>query len=105
SIERQLGVTSKIFSIYADGIVPGNRKTTRVRIHAVVDFRMAQGIGEAFGVVPPTGGGAGATGASGGAGAGTPPPNNALAASMPPAAYEALMRSDPAGTVIYWRVE
>src|SRR5262249_34320708 len=29
NVIRQLGNTSKIFSIYADGIVPGNRKTTR----------------------------------------------------------------------------
>ena len=98
TVERQLGNTSKIFSIYADGIVPGFRKTTKVRIHAVVDFRLAQGIGEAFGIIPAPGNG----------GAGQPPgspPNNALAASMPPAAFNALMQSNPAGTVIYWRVE
>src|SRR5262249_16294134 len=84
NIARQLGNTSKIFSIYADGIVPGNRKTTRVRIHAVVDFRLAQGIGDAFGIIPPPpGSGTGTTGTGSTA---QPPPNNALPGQIPPAA-------------------
>src|SRR5262249_31842460 len=43
-----LSVESKMFSIYADGVVPGYRKETRVRLHAVVDFRTAQPIGQAM---------------------------------------------------------
>jgi general secretion pathway protein K len=86
-IKQQLGNTSKIFSIYADGVVPGFRKTTKVRIHAVVDFRLAQGLGEAFsgisGQLPPNAGGV----------------------QPSPQALQAIMQSDPAGTVIYWRVE
>lgn len=83
NVERQLGNTSKIFSIYADGVVPGFRKTTKIRIHAVVDFRLAQGLGEAVSSI---------------AGGGN-------AAQIPGAALDALKRSDPAGNVIYWRVE
>jgi general secretion pathway protein K len=81
-VERQLGNTSKIFSIYANGVVPGYRKTTKIRIHAVVDFRLAQGLGEAFSGIP--------------ADPSTP---------VPPAALDAIQRSNPAGTVIYWRVD
>lgn len=32
---------SKVFSIYADGVVPGTQREARVRIHAVVDMRQA----------------------------------------------------------------
>lgn len=32
---------SKIFSIYAEGVVPGTQREARVRIHAVVDMRQA----------------------------------------------------------------
>jgi general secretion pathway protein K len=94
-IRQQLGNTSKIFSIYADGVVPGFRKTTKVRIHAVVDFRLAQGLGETvFSAIS----GAQSNG-------GTGQLNNAAAGSISPEALGALQRSDPAGTVIYWRVE
>ena len=34
---------SKMFSIYADGVVPGFQRKTRIRLHAVVDFRNATG--------------------------------------------------------------
>ncbi|MBK9262452.1 MAG: general secretion pathway protein GspK [Polyangiaceae bacterium] len=36
---KQFTVTSRVFSIYADGVVPGRKRTTRVRVHAVVDTR------------------------------------------------------------------
>jgi general secretion pathway protein K len=83
-LAKQFGNTSKIFSIYADGVVPGFRKTTKVRIHAVVDFgSRPEVLGEAFSAI--SGGGNGA--------------------QIPAAALDALKRSDPAGNVIYWRVE
>ena len=57
-VEKGINVASKMFSIYADGVVPGYKKTTRVRIHAVVDFRAASKInsGQSFGIggVTPT---------------------------------------------------
>lgn len=36
-----LGVKSKIFSIYAEGVVPSYKRETRVGIHAVIDYRSA----------------------------------------------------------------
>lgn len=33
--------SSQVFSVYSVGVVPGRRKTTRVKVHAVVDFRNA----------------------------------------------------------------
>src|SRR5262249_54435621 len=38
-IQKMITVRSKVFSIYADGIVSGYKRNTRVRIHEVVDFR------------------------------------------------------------------
>ncbi len=33
--------SSQVFSVYSTGVVSGRRKTTRVKVHAVVDFRNA----------------------------------------------------------------
>ena len=38
---KSISTESKVFSIYAVGVVKGYRRETRVRIHAVVDFRAA----------------------------------------------------------------
>jgi general secretion pathway protein K len=124
SLQKSLRTNSKRFSIYADGIVPGYKRTTKVRIHAVVDFRDAGAIG-ALGSVVVGGGNAaaqaaaapastsvqgttsavpGASGTSGGSGL------NALTSgtnSQPLTTDQILgaMNSNPAGTIIYWRVE
>jgi hypothetical protein len=34
-----------VFSLYAEGIVPGRHRETRVRMHTVVDFRSANELG------------------------------------------------------------
>lgn len=118
-LAKRLRTSSKRFSIYADGIVPGYKRTTKVRIHAVIDYRDAGVMGPmappevgggqaaanaAMAPAAPTlqGGRAGqSTGASGaGSSAGT---NN----GQPLTADDILrgMNSNPAGTIIYWRVE
>jgi general secretion pathway protein K len=38
---KSISTESKVFSIYAVGVVKGYKRETRVRIHAVVDFRAA----------------------------------------------------------------
>jgi general secretion pathway protein K len=38
---KSIATESKVFSVYAVGIVKGYKRETRVRIHAVVDFRSA----------------------------------------------------------------
>ena len=36
---KSISVESKVFSIYAIGVVKGYKRQTRVKIHTVVDFR------------------------------------------------------------------
>lgn len=97
---------SKMFSIYADGIVPGYQRMTKVRIHEVVDFRNAPPPGAAPLLGPnglpantglpgsppisPT-----ATGTPGAPGVPGGNPNGIAGALLP----------NPAGTVIYFRIE
>ena len=51
-VESVISTESKMFSMYVDGVVPGFRKETRVRIHAVVDFRQAASISASRGGGP-----------------------------------------------------
>jgi len=100
-INKAVTAESKVFSIYSDGVVPGYQRKTRVRIHAVVDFRNAPppqaaptptgaGVGtNAPGqTAPPTSGQSGTTG-------GTNSVDAILAATTP----------DPGGTIVYYRME
>jgi general secretion pathway protein K len=108
-VRAQIGVLSKMFSIYAEGVVPGFKRTTRVKIHAVVDFRSAQEIGDSF---TPIAGGTTAP----------PPPQQVLSAPRPgalgqtggsnqaagqatPEQLAAVMAANPAGSIVYWRLE
>jgi general secretion pathway protein K len=65
---KSISVESKVFSIYAIGVVKGYKRQTRVKIHTVVDFRTAPSLlqtgsssGSANKATPtaPTGGGGG----------------------------------------------
>jgi len=92
---------SKIFSIYADGEVPGYQRKTRVRVHAVVDFRGAPPPGAAIGLNPAGSASAGAT---------TPPAPTAgatpgSAGRAVQDALQAVLAPNPGGTVIYYRME
>ena len=109
-VRAMVGVASKMFSIYAEGVVPGFKRTTRVKIHAVVDFRSAGEIGDAFGMI--TGQGSGAPPVVNGA-AGRPSTaqptaaanGNQANAQATPEQIAAIMAANPAGSVVYWRVE
>jgi general secretion pathway protein K len=99
---QSIATESKMFSIYADGIVPGYQRKTKVRVHAVVDFRNAPPPGLA-----PTPGGMGADG-------GVPPATRNPVTGAPVTgaptggSIDALMAAlapNPAGTIIYFRVE
>lgn len=86
-VQDQIRVDSKVFSIYAEGVVPGYKKEMRLRIHAVIDFNAATNLGaQATGTTPP----------------GSPPPSTPTDPAM--AAAQAL-QTDPLGTVIYFRIE
>jgi general secretion pathway protein K len=43
---KSISTQSKVFSIYAIGVVKGFKRETRVRIHAVVDYRTAPSLGD-----------------------------------------------------------
>ena len=79
---------SKIFSIYAEGVVPGFKRTTRVKIHAVADFRSAGEIADGLGPLQNGGG-------NGNQGAGQATPEQ----------LAQIQGANPAGSIVYWRVE
>jgi general secretion pathway protein K len=100
-VKAAISTESKMFSIYSEGIVPGYQRKTKLRVHAVVDFRDAPAPGVAP-VLNPTQTGTGtaqafvASGSS--ATAGT---TGALGADSIPGA----LAPNPGGTVIYYRTE
>jgi general secretion pathway protein K len=87
-VTAQVDIKSKMFSIYAEGVVPGFKRTTRVKIHAVVDFRSAGEIGEGLGLLQGGGG-----------------TNNQSAAQATPEQLAQIAGANPAGSIVYWRVE
>jgi general secretion pathway protein K len=95
---KSISTESKIFSIYAVGVVKGWKRETRTSIHAVVDFRAAPGL---------TGGPPGTPGAPPPGGSSTPPPPNPPSGSSGnnPNALNAAMLPSTGGTVIHYKVE
>jgi general secretion pathway protein K len=101
---KMISVESKLFSIYATGVVKAGKRETRVRVHAVVDFRNAPPPGAATSLsqasqllnaqpgatAPPAGSQSGTT---------TPNPND------PATALASLLRPTPGGTIIHYKVE
>jgi general secretion pathway protein K len=85
---KSIATESKVFSIYAVGVVKGFKRETRIKIHAVVDFRQAP-------VVNPS--------AAGAASAPTPAPS-ASAGTDPNAILSALQPS-VGGQVLYYNIE
>jgi len=109
--QQMISVESKLFSIYATGYVKSGKRETKVRIHAVVDFRNAPPPGAAQqlnqlsqlnrvqnalngqpGVPPPTQQQPGQPGATA-----NPTDPNALLAG--------LLKPTPGGTIIHYKVE
>jgi hypothetical protein len=95
-LKNAVTAESLVFSVYSDGVVPGYQRKTRVRIHAVLDFRTAP---------PPTA--APTSGAPGTAGSAAPPaaPPPGGTATTVQDAITAAMQPDPGGTFIYYRIE
>lgn len=93
---KSISTESKVFSVYAVGVVKGVKRETRTKIHAVVDFRQAPSVtSPAPGVPGQTGGQPGATsGVTTPGGTGGQP--NAVAAALAPST---------GGEVLYYRVE
>ena len=91
---KSIATESKVFSIYAIGVAkPGFHRETRVRIHAVVDFRTAPSITPGSGSTPssPQAGPTGGSGQQIGAAS-----SSALAAALEPSV---------GGQVLYYEIE
>jgi general secretion pathway protein K len=91
---------SKMFSIYAVGVVKGYKRETRLSVHAVVDFRSAPAPGVAAGIPGsagqlPAGQVGGTTGAPPGQGTATNDPNG----------FAAAMQPSTGGQIVYFRIE
>jgi len=84
---KSIATESKVFSIYAVGVVKGYKRETRVKIHTVVDFRSAPsllgGLTTAAGAAPSA------------QGQGTPAPD----------AIAQIMQANVGGQVLYYEIE
>jgi general secretion pathway protein K len=88
---KSITIESKVFSVYAVGVVKGYKRDVRVRIQTVVDFRTA----------PPLGGGA-PTGTTGT----TPPPTGSTGGTTPnPASLNAALQPSTGGAILYYRID
>jgi general secretion pathway protein K len=92
---KSIATESKVFSIYAVGVVKGYKRQTRVKIHTVVDFRSAPSL-------------------TGGAGAGPsgPPPGSSSTSSssttaggVDPNALAAAAQAGIGGQVLFFNIE
>jgi general secretion pathway protein K len=94
---KSITTESKIFSMYAVGVVKGYKRETRLSIHEVVDFRTAPAVS-----APPS-----ATASVGGLGATAPPPTAVASASSSadPNSIAAAMQPSTGGQVVYFHVE
>lgn len=104
---KMIAVESKLFSVYATGVVRAGKRETRVRIHAVVDFRNAPppGAASALNAASQALGQAAAGAALGAAGSGKPPASATPDPNDPSAALAALLKPTPGGTIIHYKVE
>jgi general secretion pathway protein K len=92
---KSIATESKVFSIYAVGVVKGYKRETRVRLHTVVDFRAAPTLGSlasmaGSGGTPGAAQAAGARSTTGGQDA------NAIAAALQPSI---------GGQILYFSIE
>ncbi len=103
---KMISVESKLFSIYATGVVRGGKRETRVRVHAVIDFRNAPPPGAATTLAQLSQGLNALGGASGPASAGqSPPAGGTPNPNDPNAALAGLLKPTPGGTIIHYKVE
>jgi general secretion pathway protein K len=90
---KSISTESKVFSIYAIGVVKGYKRETRVKIHAVADFRAAP-------VVTPS-----AVAGAAGAAASTQTPAGSSSAGQDPNAIAAALQPSVGGQVLYYTIE
>jgi general secretion pathway protein K len=95
---KSISTESKMFSMYAVGVVKGYKRETRLSIHEVVDFRTAPAVS----AIPPA-----ASGGIPGIGSAAPPPTPVASASSSadPNSIAAAMQPSTGGQVVYFHVE
>jgi general secretion pathway protein K len=91
---KSISTESKVFSVYAVGVVKGYRRETRVQIHTVVDFRSAPTLTGMTGA-PPAGSASPATG-------GQPAP---ASSAQNPNAISAALQPSIGGQILYYNIE
>ncbi|MCA9623591.1 MAG: general secretion pathway protein GspK [Myxococcales bacterium] len=99
-IDRLIDTKSKTFSIYSEGLARSAGRETRVNVHAVLDYRNATEISQL--PVPQAAGAAGAGGALGAQAGQTGSGGSGAAAPMD---LMSALASNPAGQMIYYRME
>ena len=108
--KKMISVESKLFSIYASGVVRAGKRETRVRIHAVVDFRNAPPPGAATTLAQMAQANnlrAGANATPGSVSGAPLPGANGTTPNLndPNTALQALLKPTPGGTIIHYKVE
>jgi general secretion pathway protein K len=96
--KKSISTESKMFSLYAVGVVKGYKRETRLSIHEVVDFRTAPAVSAAPSA-------SASTGAFGGPGVLPPTPVASSSASADPSSIAAAMQPSTGGQVVYFHVE
>ena len=91
---KSIATESKVFSVYAVGVVKGYKRETRVRIHTVVDFGSAPSLANIAGLASAATASSAAPASGGGPAAGQGP--NAIASALQPSI---------GGQVLYFNIE
>lgn len=99
NIKNSVTTKSKIFSIYAEGVYSAPRRETRVSAHAVIDFRNATELNQV-----PLGGALGGNNNQGNQANDGNGANNNLQNGQP-TDIAAMLNSNPAGQVVYYRLQ
>jgi general secretion pathway protein K len=97
--KKSISTESKIFSLYAVGVVKGYKRETRLSIHEVVDFRTAPVVSAAASAS------ASASAPTIGNGAPPPVPVASSSSSSDPNSIAAAMQPSTGGQVVYFKIE
>jgi general secretion pathway protein K len=99
---KSISTESKVFSVYAVGVVKGYRRETRVRLHTVVDFRAAPSLSNLASAMTSALTGSASGSSAPGAGAGTSASGSSAA---DPNAIAAALQPNVGGQVLFYHVE
>jgi general secretion pathway protein K len=102
--EARLSTESKVFSIYATGVVRAGKRETRVNVHTVVDFRNAPSPAEPSDPNQSQNQSGSGTGTGTGTGSGTGTNTGTGVDPNAPDALKNALAPNPGGNVVYFRV-